>query len=121
MQRVLFNNLIWIVTMVTATVLLGLLIATLASRVRYESLAKSIIFLPMAISFVGAGIIWGFMYKFDTDPTKNGLLNALISSFGGQPIAFLHTPRVNNLDMIIEGWLIWTECFISRLAAALRG
>src|SRR5260370_37409259 len=49
MQRALFNNIIWITTLVTLTVLFGLLIATLASRVRYESVAKSIIFMPLAI------------------------------------------------------------------------
>jgi alpha-glucoside transport system permease protein len=121
MQRVLFNNLIWIITMVTATVLFGLLIATLASHVRYENLAKAIIFLPMAISFVGAGIIWGFMYKYDTDPTKNGLLNAIVIAAGGQPISFLHTPGVNTLAMIVVGVWIWTGFCMTVLAAALRG
>src|SRR3990170_4826038 len=58
------NNLKWILLMVSGTVMLGLLIATLADRVRYEPLAKAVIFLPMAISFVGAGVIWKFVYDF---------------------------------------------------------
>ncbi|HSM57238.1 MAG TPA: sugar ABC transporter permease [Candidatus Sulfomarinibacteraceae bacterium] len=60
------NNLKWIVFMVSGTVGLGLLTAMLADRVRYEPLAKAIIFMPMAISFVGAGVIWKFMYDYGT-------------------------------------------------------
>jgi len=56
MRMAFGNNLKWILFMVSGTVLLGLLIATLADRVRYEALAKAIIFMPMAISFVGAGV-----------------------------------------------------------------
>src|SRR5690606_2641041 len=77
------NNLKWILGLVTGAVSLGLLMAVLADKVKYESLAKSIIFLPMAISFVGAGVIWKFVYHFGTDNTQIGLLNAIVRSLGG--------------------------------------
>ena len=66
MRTAFLNNLKWIVLMVSGTVSLGLLIAVLADRVRYEAMAKAIIFMPMAISFVGAGIIWTFVYNYGT-------------------------------------------------------
>src|SRR5262245_17916085 len=78
------NNLIWLVVFTIGTVLFGLLIATLADRVRYESFAKAIIFLPMAISFVGAGVIWKFVYDLKPPGTplqpgnQIGILNAAL-------------------------------------------
>ncbi len=66
----------------SGTVLFGLLIATLADRVRYEVVAKAIIFLPMAISFVGAGVIWKFVYDYETSGAQIGLLNAFITELG---------------------------------------
>ena len=62
MLEVFRNNLLWLVVGTTLVVVLGLVIAVLADRSRFESLAKAIIFMPMAISFVGAGIIWNFIY-----------------------------------------------------------
>lgn len=112
------NNLKWILIMVTGTVALGLLIALLADRVKYEALAKSIIFMPMAISFVGAGIIWGFVYNYDPDI---GLLNAIITGLGGDPVAFLQTPGLNTVMLIIVGIWIWTGFCMTILSAALKG
>ena len=66
MLTALRNNAMWLVLMVPGTVAVGLLFALLADRVRYESLAKSIIFMPMAISFIGAGVIWRFIYNIET-------------------------------------------------------
>jgi len=84
MQEAFGNNLLWLVVFTIGTVLFGLLIATLADRVRYESFAKAIIFLPMAISFVGAGVIWKFVYDLKPPGTplqpgnQIGILNAAI-------------------------------------------
>lgn len=84
MQEAFGNNLLWLVVFTIATVGFGLIIATLADRVRYESIAKSIIFLPMAISFVGAGVIWKFVYDLNPPGTplqpqsQIGLLNAIL-------------------------------------------
>jgi alpha-glucoside transport system permease protein len=112
------NNVKWILIMVTGTVALGLLIALLADRVKYEALAKAIIFMPMAISFVGAGIIWGFVYNFDPEI---GLLNAIVQSLGGEPIAFLQTRPLNTVMLIIVGIWIWTGFCMTILSAALKG
>src|SRR5574341_366174 len=112
------NNLKWILLMVSGTVLLGLLIATLADRVRYEPLAKAVIFLPMAISFVGAGVIWTFVYA---NEPQIGLLNALVTAFGGTPVSWLTQPQLNTVMLIIVGVWMWTGFCMTILAAALKG
>ena len=115
------NNLKWILFMVTGTVGLGLLIAVLADRVRYESIAKSIIFLPMAISFVGAGVIWKFMYNYESGPSQIGLLNAIITALGGQPVSWLTETQINTFALIAVGVWMWTGFCMTILAAGLRG
>jgi alpha-glucoside transport system permease protein len=80
------NNIFWIITATIATVVLGLIFAVLSDRVRYESAAKAAIFMPMAISFVGAGVIWKFMYDWRLKGTPQiGLLNAVLTAL--QPFA----------------------------------
>ncbi len=115
------NNIKWVVLMVSGTVILGMLMAVLADRVRYEALAKGIIFMPMAISFVGAGVIWKFVYSFGTSQVQIGLLNAIVTSLGFDPIAWLSTPQLNTLMLIVVGVWIWTGFSMTILAAALRG
>ncbi len=115
------NNLKWILLMVTGTVALGLLIAVLADRVRYEALAKAVIFMPMAISFVGAGVIWKFVYDYGTGSTQIGLLNALVTSLGGQPVSWLTEPQINNIALIFVGVWMWTGFCMTILAAAIKG
>jgi len=115
------NNLKWIVFMVSGTVLLGLLIATLADRVRYEPLAKAVIFLPMAISFVGAGVIWKFVYDYGTGQAQIGLLNGLVTALGAQPVSWLTDPQINTFMLIIVGVWMWTGFCMTILAAALKG
>lgn len=115
------NNIKWIVLMVSGTVILGLLIAVLADRVKYESIAKSIIFTPMAISFVGAGIIWGFVYRYNSGNQQTGLLDAIIVGLGGKPISILTIPQVNTMALIVVGIWIWTGFAMTILAAALKG
>ena len=115
------NNIKWIVLMVGATVGIGLLFAVLADRVRYEALAKSIIFMPMAISFVGASVIWGFVYEFrPAGQNQIGLLNAIITGLGGDPVAFLAKPGLNTYMLIIVGTWIWTGFCMTILSAALK-
>lgn len=114
------NNIKWIVLMVSGTVGVGLLFAVLADRVPYESLAKSIIFLPMAISFVGAGVIWKFVYDFGTQQRQIGLLNAIITRLGGEPIAWLSRLQINTLALIVVGIWIWTGFCMTILSAALK-
>lgn len=120
MQTALVNNLKWILLMVSGTVVLGLLVAVLADRVRYESIAKSIIFLPMAISFVGAGVIWKFVYDFGAGGIQIGILNGLLTSLGGQPVSWLTEPQLNTVALIVVGVWMWTGFCMTILGAALR-
>jgi len=114
------NNLKWIIVMTVGTVGIGLAYAVLADRVKYEALAKAILFMPMAISFVGAGIIWKFVYDYGTRQVQIGLLNALVTSFGGQPVSWLSTPGINTYMLIIVGIWIWTGFCMTILSAALK-
>lgn len=116
----ILNNLKWILLMVSGTVLFGLLIATLADRVRYESLAKAIIFLPMAISFVGAGVIWKFVYDYQASGTQIGILNAFITALGFKSVSFLTTPQLNTVALIVVGIWMWTGFCMTILSAALK-
>lgn len=121
MRTAFVNNLKWILLMVSGTVLLGLLIATLADRVRYETLAKALIFLPMAISFVGAGVIWKFIYDFGSGQVQIGLLNGIVATVGGQPVSWLTEPQMGTLALIVVGIWMWTGFCMTILAAALKG
>lgn len=121
MRIAFFNNLMWIVIMVTATVVLGLLVAVLADRVRYEPFAKALIFMPMAISFVGAGVIWKFVYDYRPGLEQIGLLNAIVVALGGQPVPWLTVPLVNIVALNFVGVWVWTGFCMTILAAAVKG
>jgi alpha-glucoside transport system permease protein len=122
MVLALRNNALWLLLMVPGTVITGLLFAILADRVRYESLAKAIIFMPMAISFIGAGVIWRFVYYIETGSGEQiGLLNAIIVFFGGQPVAFLSNPAINNFALMIVGVWLWAGFCMTILSASLKG
>jgi alpha-glucoside transport system permease protein len=102
------NNLLWIAFGASASVILGLLIAVLADRSRFENIAKSLVFMPMAISMVGAGIIWRFIYAIRSpDDTQIGLLNAVVVAFGGQAQAWttLLQPWNNLFLIVVVVWL----------------
>lgn len=114
------NTIKWIVVMVGGTVSIGLGFAVLADRVKYEALAKAVLFMPMAISFVGAGIIWKFVYDYGTQQVQIGLLNAIITSFGAEPIAWLSTPQINTFAIIVVGIWIWSGFCMTILSAALK-
>ncbi len=121
MLQALRNNALWLLLMVPGTVITGLLFAVLADRVRYEALAKAIIFMPMAISFVGAGIIWRFVYYIETGSGQQiGLLNAVLVAFGGQPVAWLSNPAFNNFALMIVGVWLWAGFCMTILSAALK-
>lgn len=108
----LFNNVLWIIVVPATVVAFGLLVAVLADRMtpRKEKLAKSVIFLPMAISMVGASTIWKFIYDYKPAGTDQiGLLNAIVVAFGGQPQTWLQfeTMRFNTFLLMIV--YIWTQ------------
>lgn len=122
MTQALSNNALWLILMVPGTVAAGLLFAVLAERVRYEKLAKSIIFMPMAISFIGAGVIWQFMYKIESGVgQQTGLLNAIIVGLGGKPLAFMSTYPINDFALMIVGVWLWAGFCMTILSAALKG
>ena len=91
------NNVIWLVVGTGGSVILGLFIAAMFDRVRLESLAKTFVFLPLAISLVGASVIWGFIYAWrPAGPPQYGLLNAVWTSLGGQPVDWIHTSDLTS-------------------------
>ncbi|HEY4389483.1 MAG TPA: sugar ABC transporter permease [Ktedonobacteraceae bacterium] len=119
---VLWNNVLWLVVATILTVGLGLLVAVLVDKVRVESLVKAALFVPMAISFVGAGVIWRFVYLYaPANRTQAGLLNAFITSIGFQPQAWLIDTRFNNFALMIVYVWIWTGFCMVVLSASLKG
>ena len=114
------NNVLWLVTYTPLVIGIGLIIAVLADRVRYESYIKSVIFLPMAISATAAGVIWLFVYS----PSPSiGLLNAVLTAIipGFQPIAW--TGSVDLINPAIIAAAIWINAgfVMVILSAALKG
>ncbi|HEY8426040.1 MAG TPA: sugar ABC transporter permease [Limnochordales bacterium] len=123
MLTALRNNVLWLVLFTTLTVGLGLALAVLTDRVRYEAAAKALIFLPMAISFVGAGVIWKFVYAYrPAGAPQIGLANQIMVMLGREPVGWLITqPWVNNLALIVVGVWIWTGFAMVVLSAAYKG
>ncbi len=105
--QILRNNAIWLIVGTGASVVLGLIFAWLFDRVRRESLAKTIVFLPLAISLVGASVIWGFVYALQpAGQPQIGLLNAVLVGLGGKPISWLTTNPINIFcEIAILVWL----------------
>ncbi len=117
------NNIIWLVVGTVGTVGLGLAIAALVDKLqrRSESVAKSIIFLPMAISFVGASIIWGLVYAFrPSGRPQIGLLNALWTALGNDPVLWLAQEPWNTFLLVVV--LIWLQTGFAMviLSAAIK-
>lgn len=124
MRVALRNNVIWLVFFTLLTVTLGLLIAVLTDRVPYESAAKAAVFMPMAISFVAAGVIWRFMYDYRTPGLpQTGTVNAVASALapGFEPRAWLINKPWNNVALIIAAVWIWTGFCMVILSAGLKG
>jgi alpha-glucoside transport system permease protein len=118
------NNLLWMIVGTSFSVGLGLLIAVLADRSRFESVYKSIIFMPMAISFVGAGVIWKFVYTYKGEGVgiqEIGLLNAIVLAFGGQSQPWLSLPPWNNFLLIVI--MVWLQTGFAMvvLSSAIKG
>ncbi len=118
------NNLLWLVFFTLFTVVFGLLIAVLTDRVPYERVANAIIFLPMAISFVAAGVIWKFMYDYrPPGQPQTGTVNAVLTSVvpGAQPQAWLINQTTNNPALILVAVWMWTGFCLVILSAGLKG
>lgn len=116
------NNLLWLFLGTSACVVLGLLIAVLADRSKFEALAKAIIFLPMAISLVGASVIWRFIYAYaPPGQPQIGVVNAFLAMFNLQPQSWLTLQPWNNLFLILV--MIWGQTGFAMVlfSAALKG
>lgn len=112
------NTVLWIIFFTGLAVFFGLLIAVLADRVRYETGIKALIFIPMAISFVAAGVIWNFMYEFDP---RIGTLNAGIGLLGVEEQSWVTEWPRNTLMLIIVGIWMWVGFAMVILSAGLKG
>ena len=122
LRRGLLNNLGWLIVVPTLSTAFGLIIANLADKIWWGTIAKSIIFMPMAISFVGAGVIWKFIYDYRGPGDEQiGLLNAIIVSLGYEPQAWITIPIWNNLFLMAIMIWIQTGLALVIFSAALRG
>lgn len=116
------NNFLWLLVVPAAATVFGLIVAVLADRVWWGWLAKSMVFMPMAISFVGASVIWKFVYDFrGPDAAQIGILNAIVMGLGGKPQAWVTIPFWNNFFLMAI--LVWIQTGFAMviLSAALRG
>lgn len=118
------NNLFyWLIGYTAFVLVFGVLLAVLADRVRYETILKSLIFMPMAISFVALGVIWKFMYSYQpADAPQTGTMNALVTGlFHAQPITWLQDKGINNPALIATAVWGFTGFAMVILSAALKG
>ena len=113
-----FNNFLWVLFVPAASTFLGLLVAQLTDRLSWGNIAKSLIFMPMAISFVGASLIWKFVYAVDPEI---GIINAIRDTMGLAPLDPLQLGFWNNFFLMII--LVWVQTGFAMviLSAALRG
>jgi alpha-glucoside transport system permease protein len=122
----LLNNLLWLLVVPAVTVAIGIVVAVLADKLsrRGESIAKSIIFLPMAISFVGASAIWNLVYAYDSaGQPQTGLLNKLWGLIGGDPQTWLQNQSLHLNSFLLMVILIWLQVGFSMtlLSSAIKG
>ena len=116
------NNVLWLVFGTVFSTGMGLAMAVLVERSRLDRVAKTLIFLPMAISFVGASVIWRFVYSFQPEGQPQiGLLNAILGAFGLGPVSWLTGEPLNTILLIVI--LIWGQTGFAMviLGAALKG
>jgi len=117
------NNVLWMVIGTAGCVSIGLLVAVLADKSNFETIAKALIFLPMAISFVGAGVIWRFIYAYaPPGQPQIGLVNAIVTGLGGQPQAWIQLVQPwNNLFLIVI--MIWLQTGFAMVvfSSAIKG
>ncbi len=120
--RTLINTIIWVALVPTIATAVGLAYAVFIDKSRGERYYKAILFMPMAISFVGAGIIWKFVYEYRSgDREQIGLLNAIVTGFGGDPVQWLQTDPINTFLLIVVMIWIQTGFAMVVLSAAIKG
>lgn len=119
--RSFLNTFAWVLLVPTVSTAVGLVYAILVDGKRFEKAAKSLLFMPMAISFVGAGIIWKFVYDFRGAAQEQiGLLNAIITALGLDPVRFLQDAPMNTVYLILV--MIWIQAGFAMvlLSAAIK-
>ncbi|WP_439644887.1 carbohydrate ABC transporter permease [Demequina rhizosphaerae] len=122
MLTVLRNTVIWVILVPIASTAIGLAYAVFIDRSKGEKVLKSLVFMPMAISFVGASIIWGFMYTYRAEGFDQiGFLNQVLVWLGGTPHQFLNVPPWNTFFLIIVMIWIQTGFAMVVLSAAIKG
>ncbi|HVA84799.1 MAG TPA: sugar ABC transporter permease [Candidatus Saccharimonadales bacterium] len=118
------NNVLWVVVLTLLCVGFGLLISVLVDRVRYETIAKTTIFVPLAISATAAGVIWKFMYDYQPPgAAQTGTLNAVLAPVGIGPVPWLivsHFSLNTILLIVVMAWM-WTGFCMVIISAALKG
>ncbi|MDJ0376804.1 sugar ABC transporter permease [Cryobacterium sp. PH31-L1] len=120
--RIVLNTIVWVLIVPTISTIAGLAYAVFIDKSRGEKYFKILVFMPMAISLVGASIIWRFVYTArPADQDQIGLLNQLVVLFGGQPVDFLSVSPFNTLFLIVI--LIWVQTGFAMvvLSAAIKG
>ncbi len=117
-QGALVNNVKWLVVYTGLCLLLGLVLAVLAGRVRYERVVKAIVFVPMSIAATAVGVIWLFVYSPNA---KIGLVNAIVDHLGGTPISWVGRESTVNYAIIIAYVWFSTGFAMVVLSAALKG
>jgi alpha-glucoside transport system permease protein len=120
--RTLINTIIWVAIVPTFATAVGLAYAVFIDRSRGEKFYKVVLFMPIAISFVGAGVIWRFVYEYRSGEREQiGLLNAIVVAFGGEPVQWLQTDPLNTFLLIIVMIWIQTGFAMVLLSAAIKG
>lgn len=121
MRIAIRNTLFWLVGGTVFSVLFGLIVAILADRSKIERLGKTLVFLPMAISLVGAGVVWKFIYAYRPAGAEQiGLLNALVTACGAEPKNWLGSAPANNFFLILIFVWLQTGFALVVLSAALK-
>lgn len=125
-RQTLLNSLLWIALVPAACIVVGLLVAALADRLtsRVEKAAKTIIFMPMAISAVGSATVWRFMYATQPPGTpQTGLLNGIVTAFGHDPVPWLQQSTLHANSLLLMIMLLWGQAGFSMvlLSAAIKG
>lgn len=118
----MFNNMLWLIVVPTLSTFFGLVIAALTDRIWWGNIAKSLIFMPMAISFIGASVIWKFVYDYRSGGSEQiGILNAIVQGMGFEPQVWIQIPFWNNFFLMAI--LVWIQTGFAMviLSAALRG
>ena len=119
--RTLINTFLWVALAPIISTVIGLAYAVFIDKSRGEKYYKVILFMPIAISFVGAGVIWGFVYDYNGVGDQIGLLNAIVVAFGGEPVQWLQTDPINTILLIVIMIWIQTGFAMVLLSAAIKG